>query len=264
MELIKVVAEFFLISLGLGVGCFSILADTKKTGVGFQKVVSAIGGASLILGLIIHLSYEDPGDLKLFSLAYGIPLLGCLLMYLFHKDKKSPFMWGIYYIQNLSFVYLLYIFMRWSLANEGNVLFHYLFLLSSCLYLGVITYAMVLGHWYLVVPKLSEKPLLIAMKIIWFLMLSKVFALIFSFYDLVPFLMEGTRLGEGYLFNWVIFIMRLCWGYILIGIMSYFAWRLVKMRSIQSATGVFYVMTILVFVGELASIYLAYKYGLYI
>ncbi len=264
MELIKIVTEFFLISLGLGVGTFSFLADTEKTGVGFQKVVSAIGGSGLLLGLIIHLSHLNPGNLNLFALGYGIPLFGSILMYIFHKDKKSPFMWGVYFVQNLSFVYLLYIFMNWSLGGEGSVLFHYLFLLSSCLYLGVITYSMVLGHWYLVVPKLSEKPLLHAVKITWVLLLAKIFALAFSFYDLVPFLMEGTRLGEGYLFNWVIFIMRLCWGYILIGIMSYFAWRLVKMRSIQSATGVFYVMTILVFVGELASIYLAYKYGLYI
>lgn len=261
MELIKIVAEFFLISLGFGVASFSFLADTQKTGAGFQKVVSAITGISLLVAFVIHITNTNPGNQVIFYLGYGVPIFGSLMMYLFHKDKKSPYMWGIYFVQNISFVYLLYAFMKWSLGPTSAVV-QYLFLLSSCLYLGIITYAMVLGHWYLVVPKLSEKPLLISVKIIWALMAFKVLALTLSLFDLMPFLMEGTTLGAGYLFNWVIIIMRLCWGYILIGIMSYFVWRLVKMRSIQSATGVFYVMTILVFIGELASIYMAYKYGL--
>ena len=34
--------EFFLVSIGLGVGLFSFLADTTATGAGFLKVVAGI------------------------------------------------------------------------------------------------------------------------------------------------------------------------------------------------------------------------------
>jgi len=62
----------------------------------------------------------------------------------------------------------------------------------------------------------------------------------------------------------MILLMRIGWGYLIIGIMSYFAWRLIKMRSIQSATGILYVMTFFIFTGELLSGYILFKYGLFI
>ena len=71
-------------------------------------------------------------------------------------------------------------------------------------------------------------------------------------------------MGAGYMFNWIVLVMRLTWGYLIIGIMSYFTWKLVKMRSIQSATGILYVMTFFVFIGELISTFFFYKYGMYL
>ena len=77
------------------------------------------------------------------------------------------------------------------------------------------------------------------------------------------FFLEGSRLGAGYMFNWIILTMRMVWGY------HYWDHELFymascKMRSIQSATGVLYVMTFFVFVGELISAYFFHKYGMHL
>jgi len=76
------------------------------------------------------------------------------------------------------------------------------------------------------------------------------------------FLSPGTDLGGGYMFNWIMVSMRYLWGYLAIVILNIFAYKLVKMRSIQSATGILYVMVFFIFVGEMTSSYLFYKHGL--
>ena len=73
---------------------------------------------------------------------------------------------------------------------------------------------------------------------------------------------SGSNSAMGYMFNWIMLLMRLGWGYLVIAIMGYYTWRLTKMRSIQSATGVLYVMTFFVFIGELIAGYYHFKYGI--
>lgn len=255
MDLIWEMARFFLICLGLGISSFTFIAKTEDTGVGFLKVATAISAVSILLTLVgDFLSFRE------FSSYFYIHLFSLALMlsvYLYHKDKKSNLMWMIFILQNLSLVYLLYHY------SNGDI-FRFAYMLAGALFLGIITYAMVLGHWYLVTPRLSEKPLIISMYITWFFLLIKTSITTFSLFNQSEFFNSGTALGAGYLFNWMIFLMRVGWGYLIIGIMSYFAWRLVKMRSIQSATGVLYVMTFFIFVAELLSSYILFKYGLFI
>jgi hypothetical protein len=265
MDVTKNIAEFFLISLSLGVGAFSFLADTKKTGAGFLKVISGICGGSLVIASIIHLTAHPLSSITPSLIFYFCSIIPVVFVYFLHRDKKSLFMWFLYFFQNISHLFLLYFTMKSSLT--GTIGFNnsqYLFLLSSTLLLGSITYSMVLGHWYLVVPKLSEKPLMIASYLIWVILALKIGWTTYSMLNEIEFFTQGTTLGFGYMFNWIMVSMRVGWGYLVIAVMSYFNWRLVKLRSIQSATGILYVMTIFVFIGELISSYLFYKYGLLI
>ena len=82
------------------------------------------------------------------------------------------------------------------------------------------------------------------------------------FFENQKFFAEGTRFGSGYAFNWLMLTMRVVWGYLIIAVMSYFAWRLVRMRSLQSATGILYAMTFFAIVGELISAFLYTNMGL--
>ena len=122
---------------------------------------------------------------------------------------------------------------------------------------------MILGHYYLVVPKLSEEPLIYCLYIFWAVMFLKLMAsLTIIFTTATPYLQEGTNLGDGYTFNWLFISMRYLWGYAAPLILSFFTFKLCKLRSLQSATGVLYIVEFFVIVGELISVYLMAKHGL--
>jgi hypothetical protein len=107
-----------------------------------------------------------------------------------------------------------------------------------------------------VVPKLSERPLKICIYVLWAILVFKVCLSFWGFFH-SPVSMQDS-------FNLILFSMRMVWGYVIIGILSVFAYKLIKIRSIQSATGVLYVMTFFVLVGELISNYLFFRFGVYL
>jgi len=138
------------------------------------------------------------------------------------------------------------------------------FIILSSLLLGVITYSMTLGHWYLVTPHLSAAPLKRAAIITWAVLAIKMVWSTIALWQNREFFEVETMLGAGYAFNWTLLLMRVAFGYIVILGMSIFNWKLLQIRSIQSSTGILYAMTFFVFIGELVSSYLLYKYGLFI
>jgi hypothetical protein len=253
MANVKIIAEFFLISLAWTLTLFSPIASSKLTGNGFIKLISNLAMGSLVLTLIMY--FVSGGEFSSLGFILKIiPLLSLILISVFHKDDKSFFMW------------LLYALVVGTLAIHivaySPVLPSALFLFSSALLLGIITYSMVLGHWYLVVPKLSEQPLKIAALITWVILGLKIISSLYYTYKNVGFFEEQTTLGSGYAFNWLLLLMRMSFGYLVILGMSIFNWKLVKIRSIQSSTGILYAMTFFIFIGELISTFMFFNFGL--
>lgn len=258
MNDILVLAKFYLTSVAFGVFWFVPVADSKKTGGGFQKLLSTICASSVFGALI--LSFIGEG----FAINFlNLILFASLIFILIHRqlhhffDEKIGVNWIVYFLVSIfGFIYFI--------KEQNFVLENSLFVLSSVFFLGVITYEMILGHWYLVTPKLSERPLLVTTYLTWAITVPKILWSIYSITKADAFLEQYTTLGGGYSFNWMMILMRSIWGYLVIVVMSYFGWKLVKMRSIQSATGIFYSMTIFIFIGELISSYLFIKFGLLI
>ncbi|OIQ15683.1 MAG: hypothetical protein BM556_17145 [Bacteriovorax sp. MedPE-SWde] len=258
MNYIMEMAQFFLLSLGFGVFIFAPVAKSEMTGGGFQKLLTTVCLVSLFIAQICHVvAGNSASDL------HSIILYTSMVSMLFHRqlhdtfDKKNVLLWILYSVPAVLTFVAFYTFQNSQITN-------YLFILSSALYLGAVTYAMILGHWYLVTPKLSEKPLKIALIAMWLIVIPK---LVWSGVETMQaseYLEVGTRLGGGYAFNWMMVSMRALWGYVVIIVMSIFGWKLVAMRSIQSATGIFYAMTIFIFIGEMISSFLFFKYGLLI
>lgn len=249
-------AKYFFLALGYGVFAFAPVAKSEMTGGGFQKLLSTVCLVSLFMASIAHivLGHSATG-------IEAVMIYVSTICILFHRqlhdqyDKKNLALWLFYAIPTvLGFVVLFY-FQKFIVVN-------YLYIASSVYYLGAITYAMILGHWYLVTPKLSEDPLKKATLVTWLLIGAKLIWSAFEHMKLGPYLTAGTTLGGGYAFNWLMVIMRDVWGYAVILGMSIFGWKLVSMRSIQSATGIFYAMTIFIFIGEMIATYLFYTYGL--
>lgn len=246
-------AEFFLISLSFGVGLFTFLADPKQTGGGFHKVVASLCAVATMIALSLHLTYAPlKGETSYLLIMATLAFAG---IYFFQKDDKTPLVRLFYIVHNTTLALAIFNFhhQQWT---------PFLFALTSSLLLGSITYAMVMGHWYLVTPRLSEVPLKYASYVSWVFLAIKIGWTVVSFMELSEYFVSGTSLGAGYLFNWLMLMMRVGWGYLVIGVMSYFSFRLISMRSIQSATGMLYAMTFFIFIGELISNYMFLQYGM--
>ena len=259
-ELLSDVMIHFLFSLSLGTALYSWIADPKLTGAGFIRLTVGHGFIFFALGILLGwLINGSPNGLWLVLETVLLVILAA--QWKMHPDKKTPSMWFLFALQvSLSLI----VFNSYSGVGESVSPERYSFILSSALFLGVTHYAMLLGHYYLVVPKLTEKPLLVSLNVFWILLVLKVIVSGYSTVNASSFLAEGTMEGDGYTFNWLIISMRWLWGYGALAVLSWFAWRLCRMRSIQSATGVLYIMVFFVFVGELLSTYLFFKHGLMI
>ncbi len=248
-------AHLFLFSLAFSTQILSPVVDTRLTGVGFYKLGISIVIACLVLAFGVDF-FMIPEMKNLEILLYSSLILLNIFGYFFHKDKKSWMMWLLYIVQILSFSYLTFI------GFDSSPVWITFFTLSMAL-IGISNFSMILGHYYLVVPKLSEEPLIYCLNIFWTVIFIKIFLGIPNLILIYPdFLAENASRGDGYLYNWLFISMRYLWGYLAPLILSFFTYRLCRLRSIQSATGVLYIVEFFVIVGELISIYLMSKHGL--
>jgi protein NrfD len=132
------------------------------------------------------------------------------------------------------------------------------FLASAGLLGGACT-AMVLGHWYLVLPSLDVSHLQsmtkfhIASTIVRTLTVIVTVVLVLQLWD--P---EATRMFRRYVFTsaGVFFWQRILFGLAGPLVLSYLTWETAKIRSTQSATGILYVDFFTVVVGEVLAKYL--------
>ncbi|MBI1862060.1 MAG: hypothetical protein HYR96_14190 [Deltaproteobacteria bacterium] len=133
-------------------------------------------------------------------------------------------------------------------------------LIQSSLMLGAAMGAMCLGHWYLNQPKLSITEL---RKACLFLFVALGIRFLFS----TCFLVASV---SGHNLNWLMastvglfLLMRYVWGLIAPLVLSFFLWETVKLSSTQSATGLLYVMVVMVLIGEIVSLYLLSYHGVF-
>lgn len=254
-SVIQVIAHTFLLAFAFGTFVFSPLVNTRLTGVGFFKLSASITLAALVLALGVDLSM-DPFPTGTELACYGVAILSTVLTHVLHRDAKTWPMWVLYSLQVLSLCSLVFYSFEF---NPGWINF---FFLTAGL-LGMSNFAMILGHYYLVVPKLTEEPLIYCLNILWVFLFLKIITSLSVLLSVgAPFLQEGTVLGDGFMYNWLFISMRILWGYVAPLVLSFFTYKLCRLRSIQSATGVLYIVEFFVIVGELIAIYLMTKHGL--
>jgi hypothetical protein len=245
------VTSSFIFFLSLGTFLFYPLVNSNLTGPGFVKLMTSISltGFCIVIALfgVLHSFVLDPSLISLILMAFF-----SILFYLYHKEQRTYFSWILYFlILTFGFYYIL---------QTKHASFNFL----SLAFLGIVNYMMILGHYYLVVPKLSVRPLILGHYIFWPLIGFKICLSYFSYEQTKLFFEEGSLLGQGYIFNMLLISMRILWGYVALVVLSYFSYRLCKMRSTQSATGVLYIMVFFILVGELLSLYLLDLTGHYL
>jgi hypothetical protein len=139
-----------------------------------------------------------------------------------------------------------------GLAQTGPGLFGLGELLSrtlGALSLGGAMAGMILGHWYLVTPALSTKPLLRISGLLIGTLAAQVVLLPVLLLSAGP--AAQPALGGDLLLGFgVFFWLRVLFGLLLPLAMAVMVWQTTKIRSLQSATGLLYLLVSLLFGGE--------------
>lgn len=124
-------------------------------------------------------------------------------------------------------------------------------IISGGLVSGLVTTAMLLGHWYLNTPTMRLDPL---KRLLIFLALAIIVRMILSAIGAAA---EGSRLSAqpaGIPTSWFLFVsLRWFAGLLLPLALTYLTWQTLKIPNTQSATGILYAGVILVFIGELCA-----------
>ena len=124
-------------------------------------------------------------------------------------------------------------------------------LLVGTLALGLVTEAMILGHWYLVSPKLPGKPLQELTFLLLAVLLLQAALLVLNAAIPARETPETTALLSGGLAANPAFWLRVGVGLLFPIALAYMAWRSSLERAMMSATGLLYIAVGAVFVGEL-------------
>jgi hypothetical protein len=136
--------------------------------------------------------------------------------------------------------------------------------LSSAALLGGACTAMVLGHWYLVIPSMQVSHLqrIVGFHIATLAGRVAVVAVVIALAVGVP-LATGQSLRR-YVssVDGIFFWQRMLFGLAAPAVLSYLTWETAKIRSTQSATGILYVDFFTVVVGEVLAGYLLLSIGL--
>src|SRR6266704_2667346 len=209
------------------------------------------------------------------------------LTYLFQQGFSSPELlntyaqldkgWTGYLSLPLLLFVLAMIYRPLAAANLGGV-FTVASFFAAALALGGVMTAMWLGHWYLVTPALSERPLLFATTLVLLGVLIQIVLAFSAGPGIIPArasqsVTQGvtatatptvpaatpaihattkpanvpvvTPLSTGAL-GW----LRILLGFILPLVLGGLAWKLVRDRSFQSATGMLYLVVVCALAGE--------------
>ena len=245
-------------------GCFVLLPVVKlqEIGQGFYRFFGFLCVAlqTLALGLALFMGSGFDEPYRQASGALGLSLFFTLCFTVALKVRMRWFLWTCFGLAALAGAAALGYF-PWKAENGAFVLGgHTLF---SGLVLGAGILAMMLGHWYLVTPKLSIRPL--KRYSAGYILLTAWTALelgaAYIFY--VGFgAQAATSGGSRLLHEEVIFtLFRVAWGILPPLGLAYWIWETVKMKSTQSATGILYAAMICTIVGEGMGLYLTLQTG---
>lgn len=138
-------------------------------------------------------------------------------------------------------------------------------LLLSALTLGWSLITMLLGHWYLVAPRLTFRHLVVFCWVLLAVVLLRIGAVGSSLLaaSTVDAMVNPhpMRLLTGFAAQGMFFWFRIFWGLAIPLVLSLMALHCARQRSNQSATGILYVLVVGTFIGEITGLYLTLSVG---
>jgi hypothetical protein len=138
-------------------------------------------------------------------------------------------------------------------------------LLTSALLLGWSLVTMLLGHWYLVSPKLTFRHLVVYCRVLVAVVLLRCLAVgsaLATAAGVDPAVQPNPwRLVVGFEGQGIFFWFRILWGLAIPLALAWMSLHCARRRSNQSATGILYVLVVGALIGEITALYLAVTTG---
>lgn len=245
-------------------GCLALLplVSLKEIGKGFYRFFGflCLGLDTLSVGIALYEGQAFSESYRYAAWALASSLFFTLCFTVALKARFRPLVWTAYFLAILSGAVSLAYFPCREIQSLFFSGFH---ALTSALVLGAGVLAMMLGHWYLVTPKLSITPLkrysaaYILLTALTALKLALSYHL-FVGWGLRPVTQGGVLLmGEDMIFV----LFRVTWGVLAPLAAAYFIWGTVKIKSTQSATGILYPSMVCTIIGEGMGLFLTLSTG---
>ena len=221
--------------LATGILLFISFVPPSKIGPGFGRFHTILAWALWVLALWGN-----------FPVAFYVFTGSILLAFLFSKTD-------ILYYPFLGVSILLSLYLLARGGTVGAVTMQ----IPAALVLGSSSVAMLLGHWYLVAPKLPISYLKAVT-------IALIAAILIRSGFLVQTVLQNQNQLQGmhfYEIYGMFFLQRIALGLFLTMVLSVLTYFCVKIRSTQSATGILYVVLVFCLIGELTGAYLWLKTG---
>jgi hypothetical protein len=245
-------------------GCLTLLPVVKlqEVGQGFYRFFGFLCVAldTLSLGLALFSGPDFDPNFHRAAWALGVSLFFTLCFTIALKVRVRWFLWGCFWVAVLSGGAAIGYFPWQAGINPSFLLFH---AVCSSFVLAAGILAMMLGHWYLVTPKLSITPLKRYSSGYILLTVLTALELALSYFLYVGFGPQPATASGGQLIHeeLIFTLFRVAWGIIPPLGMAYWIWETVRMKSTQSATGILYAAMVCTIIGEGMGLYLTIQTG---
>jgi len=250
----------FVLRLGFGVSLAMAITSPKHVTSGFFKVHLWVVMGLNVFGALVVWNVADEhlpeNSIRLLSQSnlLILVLISAALSYVgavtWLYEKSRPGQW---ILAALTVLTLLTAYKSSVLPNESTPTHHVVLIadiITSGLVVGSVMTAMLLGHWYLNTPTMNLIPL---RKLLWLCVIAIVLRTLLSGSGTTLTLLHTNVTN-----TWWIFV-SLRWISGIIGSLGliYMTFLTLRIPNTQSATGILYAATIIVFIGELTARVLA-------
>ena len=259
----------FLAHLGIGI-TFTLVFVSREAGVKFFRFNAGLAAILIAIALAFHYGGSNPGDPPPTRLSQlGVLALDCaeaaLVVYWATIGRGLARVRPAIVAVAVGGGLLAVVFQALALAADRALPMQVLTVasfLSSAALLGGACTAMILGHWYLILPSMQVSHLQSIVKVHIASMIVRVAVVGAAVFLALATSFPGQP-GFGPSFRHYItsaagifFWQRVLFGLAGPALLSYLTWETAKIRSTQSATGILYVDFFTVVVGEVLAKYL--------
>jgi hypothetical protein len=263
---LSTVLFLFLAHLGVGI-VFTLVFVSRDAGVKFFRFNAGLAAILLIVALAFRYGVLGPTDRDATRAgAYGLIALDCaaaaVVIYWATVGRMlasiRPAIVAVAVAGGLAAIVLEALAVSAGRSGASQALTIASFLSSAALLGGTCT-AMILGHWYLVIPSMQVSHLQSIVK--WHMASMVVRVVVVVAAIVVALATWQPGLGPSFhryimSIDGIFFWQRVLFGLMGPAILSYLTWETAKIRATQSATGILYVDLFTVVVGELLAKYI--------